>query len=139
MSTLTATLAPTVDLAATLVDRILHVQKQYRRETGKRLSYADAFDEVVRRANACEPVDGDAEMTREDLEPVACLLAGLGYSTYAIEGALEDIGRCGSAQCSVFIDDADRDEIEALIPEVPADAWKGPRRKGLLWGGMVAR
>ena len=135
----TLTASPTADLAATLVDRILHVQKQYKRETGRKLSYADAFDEVTRRAERNEPVDGDAELTRDDLLPVACHLAGLGYSTCAIEGALEDIGRCGSAQCSEYIDDADRDAVEELIPEVPADAWKGPARRGLLWGGMVAR
>lgn len=130
----------TADLAAELADRVVRVQQQYRRETGRKLSTAAAFDEVTQRALADEPVDGDAGIDRDDLAPAAVELASRGYSREAIEGALADIMRTGSAQCTPHIDsDEDRAAVEELIPAAPADAWKGPKRRGLLWGGMVAR
>lgn len=103
-------------LKETLIDRILNVRRQHLRETGRKMSHEDAFNEVIRRAEASEPVDGDAELTREDLEPVACELASRGYSRETIEGALEDIGRTGTARDAIHIDDADRDAVEELIP-----------------------
>jgi hypothetical protein len=103
-------------LEESLVDRILRVRRQHYRETGRRLSYADAFDEVARRADLGLPVDGDAGFTRDELSPVACHLAGLDYSQQAIDGALADVGRCGTAGGSLHIDAEDRDAVEELIP-----------------------
>ena len=127
-------------LAADVLERIRAIREQYKREVGLSLSTADAIQEWARRETELAPVDGDAGLEPADLEPVACRLAELGYSPQAIRGALHDIGRCGTAECTPYLDsDEDRAAIEELIPEASADAWKGPKRKGVLWGRMVAR
>ena len=137
-----ATLSPSqrASLAADVLERIRAIREQYKREVGLSLSTAAAIQEWARRETELAPVDGDAHLEPADLEPVACRLAELGYSPQAIRGALHDIARCGTAECSPYLDsDEDRAAIEELIPETPADAWKGPKRRGLLWGGMVCR
>ena len=136
-----ASLSPSqrASLAADVLERIQAIREQYKREVGLSLSTADAIQEWARRETGLAPVDGDAGLEPADLEPVACRLAELGYSPQAIRGALADIGRCGSAECTPYLDPEDRAAIEELIPEASADAWKGPKRKGVLWGRMVAR
>ena len=128
-----------VTLAAEILERIQLVREQFQRETGRKLDTDQAIREWAHRETEGVPIDGDAHLEPADLEPVACELACRGYSREAIAGALADIGRTGTAECSANIDDEDRPSIEALIPEAPEDAWKGPRRKGVLWGRMVAR
>lgn len=138
----TTTLAPrhdTAALASELVDRILHVQRQYKRETGRKLSYEEAFNEVLKRAERDEPVDGDHEYPVGSLQPLKDFLVSRRYCQDSIECALADANRCGTLQCSPAVNEEDRDEAEALLPEAPESAWKGSPRKGLLWGGMVCR
>ena len=129
-----------VTLAAEILERIQLVREQLARESGRKLDTDTAIREWAKRETEGTPIDGDAGIDAADLDGVSYRLAELGYSPEAIEGALADIGRTGTAQCTPYLDsDSDRDEIEALIPMAPADAWRGPKRKGVLWGRMVAR
>lgn len=126
----------TAELADALVDRIMQVQRRHYRETGKKLSYADAITELGNIEDA--DLDSAPEVMptkRLDLAPVKKVLAGMHYTPRCNAAILETICRTGTVECGLkFLTDADRQAIEAAIPEAPEEAWKGPKRKGLVLG-----
>jgi hypothetical protein len=61
---------------------------------------------------------------RQDLHPARYRLVELGYTDVAIREAMRHLGLYGTAQGSAYIDEEDRDAIEALLPMAPAAAWE---------------
>lgn len=112
----------TAELADALVDRILQVQRRHYRETGKKLSYADAITELGNLEDA-DLAEGSPEVMptkRIDLEPVKAVLAGMHYSDRCNAAILETICRMGTVECGLkFLTAKDRAEIERAIPEAP--------------------
>lgn len=115
-----------------LADRILFTQRSHRLRTGEKLSYDAAL------AKMADLDDADS------LDPAVSAkirshLAGL-YSPRSIERVLAVVAANGTTECGLdFLTPDDRKAVEDLLPEAPESAWLGPRRNGLLWGGMTAR
>jgi len=134
MQTSSLTLAnySTADLAASLVDRILTTQRDHRLATGEKFSYDAALAKMAE-------LDDEPTLDPAVSAKIRTYLAGL-YTPRAINQVLAVVAANGTTECGLeFLSPDDRAAVEDLLPEAPEAAWKGPRRKGLLWGGMVAR
>jgi hypothetical protein len=110
----TASYSGSPSLGTIIAARIVEIQKRHHAETGAWLSISEAFEQLEREeANPLPELD--VPPSRSDIIRVQAWLAAEHYDPQAIRWAIADLERTGTAQYSLWIDDADRDAVEAML------------------------